>query len=165
MQMKRDDFKRLIDQVGDISRQELVSAEKQMRDDNAKVPSNPKVAKFLRLVDQLGVSTHASKQSLNQSRAELVGMVLTFGLPSWYMTLNVSDLRCPFVYHFANGHRIEGELLDADDLVLAKRLKRLAYADPVAAVKAFDLVFRFVTFILSSLSLSHFVCIRMQGDS
>lgn len=129
LQTKRKDFTRVCEVLRNVGPADL---EKALSMEERNYPLNIKL--LLDKVYSIGVSIPGSQSYLRQRRREIQAMIIRYGPPHFYITLNPADIHSPLLLHLA------GEKLDLNSLLFrsATYRSRILAANPVAQALFFD---------------------------
>ena len=137
--MKRVHWKKVQEQLKELTAERLEKAASELRDHHR--TSDTLVLDLLRLIEGIGMPVANSFIRKLSMRREMKGMILRFGMPAFWFTLNPSDLRHPLVMHLVSVER--GNTADdngdgGNARAMARRLQTLtATMNPVAVAQFF----------------------------
>ncbi|CAG8528326.1 24358_t:CDS:1 [Cetraspora pellucida] len=105
--------------------------------------TNNVVLELLKNINVVRGKIISSNQSRNHLRNELRALIIRDGLLSLFVTINLADLHSPIVMMYA-GKKINNDSLLSDNFPTATERAKLAYLDPAAVAKYFDVVIKHI---------------------
>jgi hypothetical protein len=121
--------------VHNVTSDELKQALKEVN--SGKHPSNPRVAMILQQLRTIGSNIEGSDFRRRSLQYEIRALMLLKGLPSFFVTINPSDLDHPLLLHFAGKTINLDSPLDSVGWLDKSKRAELVAKDPVAAAKFF----------------------------
>lgn len=118
LKVKAADFDRLAEEYSNISADTIATVTERLAKGNAKTCNSPEEKRILDLMKEVNVITShvfGSAASKVDMRNEIRGLMLQFGLPSFYITINLADVYNPLM-KFLSGADIDIDDLSEGDL-------------------------------------------------
>ena len=125
-----------IDDISTISPDDLASAISSLA--NKEIPQ-PRIQKLLRNVKSVGKKIQGSPYQRQTFRREIQSLMISLGLPAYFITINPADIHHPIVCFLA-GENIKFDELTPDQIPSARNRAKLARDNPVAAAQFFHIV-------------------------
>ncbi|RHZ44335.1 hypothetical protein Glove_739g7 [Diversispora epigaea] len=108
------------------------------QEQNKQPITNPAILELLKNVNSSGSKLIASPQSRIRMHNEIRAVIIRDGIPALFITINPADLHSPIVMMYA-GREIDIKNLLPENFPKTTERARLAYLDPSAVAKYFDI--------------------------
>src|SRR6266480_5178240 len=109
--VKRSHWRKVQEQLKELTAERLGKAASDLRDCHR--TSDALVLDLLRFIEGIGLPVAGSFIRKLSMRREMKGMILRFGMPAFWFTLNLSDLRHPLVMRLTGIER--SDMMSDDD--------------------------------------------------